>query len=135
MSESNTPLLSLSPCPVAGSAAAVGRRMTLVGRDDRKGFRRMEEGTEEKKSERASERMNEEHHSPGAVGPRGWRMESLGGVVGSRHKLAAARKGVRLTHYDGGYSEGRLPEGRGKRAHIVPQPHDCLRPTEQQERK
>ena len=39
--------------------------MTLVGRDDRKGFRRMEEGTEEKKSERASERMNEEHHSPG----------------------------------------------------------------------
>ena len=73
--------------------------MTLVGRDDRKGFRRMEEGTEEKKSERASERMNEEHHSPGTVGPRGWRMESLGGVVGSRHKLAAARKGVRLTHY------------------------------------
>lgn len=94
----------------------------------------MEEGTEEKKSERAGERMNEEHHSPG--GPRGWRMESLGGVVGRRHKLAAAaRKGVRLTHYDGGYSEGRFRASRGKGAHIVPQPHDCLRPTEQQERK
>ena len=45
----------------------------MVGCDDRKGFRRMEEGTEEKKSEtalrcvapRGGRRMNEEHHSPG----------------------------------------------------------------------
>ena len=47
--ESNTP--SVRPAP--GLPPAVGRQMTLVGCDDRKGFRRMEEGTEEKKSETA----------------------------------------------------------------------------------
>ena len=78
--------------------------MTLVGCDDRKGFRRMEEGTEEKKSEtalrcvapRGGRRMNEEHHSPGRqAGCAAAAVAHVDGVS-SRHKLA--RKGVRLTY-------------------------------------